>query len=184
MFHVSCSATIIVLDQGSQGVTLPNAINVGNARMTNMTKGHLLTPMTTSMAGSVTPTGTYSLTPSSTPSTPGGSSSGIGSTQHTPGGSNSSSNTNNGSPNKFECDICKLKFVSNYNLKRHSRTHDATRPRWQCSYCDKSFTRRDSLPKHINFVHKNEAAMVKDEEVSLEASTAASVHQESPGGHA
>lgn len=57
---------------------------------------------------------------------------------------------------KFECEVCKLKFASNYNLKRHSRIHDAERPRWQCQYCDKSFTRRDSLPKHVNFVHKDQ----------------------------
>jgi uncharacterized Zn-finger protein len=57
---------------------------------------------------------------------------------------------------KFECDICKLRFASNYNLKRHMRIHDHERPRWQCEYCDKSFTRRDSLPKHINFVHKEQ----------------------------
>ena len=58
---------------------------------------------------------------------------------------------------RFECEVCKLKFASNYNLKRHLRTHDTDRPRWQCSFCDKSFTRRDSLPKHISFVHKEHA---------------------------
>jgi len=57
---------------------------------------------------------------------------------------------------KFECDLCKLRFASNYNLKRHLRIHDTERPRWQCSFCDKNFTRRDSLPKHINFVHKDQ----------------------------
>ena len=67
---------------------------------------------------------------------------------------------------KFECDVCKLKFASNYNLKRHLRTHDTERPRWQCSYCDKSFTRRDSLPKHISFVHK-EHAPVKEDEMTI-----------------
>ena len=68
---------------------------------------------------------------------------------------------------KFECDVCKLKFASNYNLKRHLRTHDSDRPRWQCSYCDKSFTRRDSLPKHINFVHKEHASATKDDEMTI-----------------
>jgi hypothetical protein len=97
-----------------------------------------------------------------------------------------------GSPRvaKFECDVCKLKFASNYNLKRHLRTHDTDRPRWQCSFCDKSFTSklrhhfiskgflnlkqtvtthtgRDSLPKHINFVHKEQASSVKEDEMTI-----------------
>ena len=130
-------------------------MTTGTTRIGNKTTT-VLAPMTPS--GLTSGLGSYPLTPSSssttTPSTPGGSS-GLG---LTPGGSNSSSN--NVSPNKtfdskYECDLCKLKFASNYNLKRHSRTHDATRPRWQCNYCEKSFTRRDSLPKHINFVHKD-----------------------------
>lgn len=57
---------------------------------------------------------------------------------------------------RYVCDVCKLRFVTNYNLKRHARCHEKTRPRWQCSYCDKSFTRRDSLPKHINLCHKDQ----------------------------
>lgn len=68
---------------------------------------------------------------------------------------------------KFECDICKLKFASNYNLKRHMRIHDQERPRWQCEYCDKSFTRRDSLPKHINFVHKDQMQNNSKDAISI-----------------
>lgn len=68
---------------------------------------------------------------------------------------------------KFECDICKLKFASNYNLKRHMRIHDQERPRWHCEHCDKSFTRRDSLPKHINFVHKEQMQNNSKDAISI-----------------
>lgn len=162
-----------MLGQGNPGIaSLPNAINIGNSRMA---KGPVLTPMTPLSTSGL---GSYPLTPSSTsttnPSTPGGSS-GIGVT--TPVGSSNGSNNN--SPNKFECDICKLKFASNYNLKRHARTHDESRPRWQCSFCDKSFTRRDSLPKHMNFVHKDQVS-VKDEDPNLEAGVEHEHEQGSP----
>ena len=57
---------------------------------------------------------------------------------------------------RYVCEECKLRFASNYNLKRHARCHEKSRPRWQCPYCDKSFTRRDSLPKHMHLCHKDQ----------------------------
>lgn len=68
---------------------------------------------------------------------------------------------------RYECEVCRLKFASNYNLKRHLSTHDSDRPRWQCSHCEKSFTRRDSLPKHIAFAHKELAGNWTKENCSL-----------------
>lgn len=49
---------------------------------------------------------------------------------------------------KHECSYCNKKFVDNYMLKVHIRTHTGLRP-YQCKLCDKAFIRSDSLKEHM-----------------------------------
>ena len=54
---------------------------------------------------------------------------------------------------EFKCTICDKCFDRPYRLTRHLEIHDPNRPRIPCSYCNKNFTRKDSLESHIRTVH-------------------------------
>lgn len=58
-----------------------------------------------------------------------------------------------GSFREFKCTICDKCFDRPYRLTRHLEIHDPNRPRIPCSYCNKNFTRKDSLESHIRTVH-------------------------------
>lgn len=47
----------------------------------------------------------------------------------------------------FNCDVCKKHFSRNYDLKRHRRMHEGTKP-YACTTCERSFSRQDALQRH------------------------------------
>lgn len=55
----------------------------------------------------------------------------------------------------IHCDKCKKSFQTNSSFLRHKRLHDNDK-RFSCSYCQKSYTRKDSLITHIRSKHTGE----------------------------
>ncbi|KAI9197477.1 uncharacterized protein BJ171DRAFT_428056 [Polychytrium aggregatum] len=48
----------------------------------------------------------------------------------------------------FECPICNQRFFRNHDLTRHSTVHTKVKE-WKCESCDKEFTRKDALARHV-----------------------------------
>ncbi|KAK9729272.1 hypothetical protein K7432_000422 [Basidiobolus ranarum] len=48
---------------------------------------------------------------------------------------------------------CNQSFVDSSSLVRHKRVHTGHRP-YKCQYCEKTFTRRTSLTRHIQTGHQ------------------------------
>ena len=65
-----------------------------------------------------------------------------------PAGANGSSNFR-----EFRCTVCDKPFDRPYRLTRHLEIHDPNRPRMPCSFCNKTFTRKDSMESHIRSAH-------------------------------
>ena len=53
-----------------------------------------------------------------------------------------------------ECSICRKTFYNATNLKRHLRLHAENPQNFPCDICEKKFTRKDSLFRHRERVHK------------------------------
>ena len=51
----------------------------------------------------------------------------------------------------FNCTVCDKVFTVKRNLTRHIKTHEGGE--FACSVCPKSFNRRDSLIKHSKKTH-------------------------------
>lgn len=71
---------------------------------------------------------------------------GVGPSPATPGPSSSSSST---SSNPLACDLCGAGFTLPQNLKRHYESQHTTVAH-VCHYCQKPFTRVDSLKRHMD----------------------------------
>eukprot|EP01083_Nonionella_stella_P178865 633239_1 len=55
---------------------------------------------------------------------------------------------------KFSCESCDKTFTLKNNLKRHiSDVHDYIR-KFKCDSCDKNFSRKSTLKQHVNEVHE------------------------------
>ena len=54
---------------------------------------------------------------------------------------------------EFRCTVCDKPFDRPYRLTRHLEIHDPNRPRLPCSFCNKTFTRKDSMESHIKSAH-------------------------------
>ena len=50
---------------------------------------------------------------------------------------------------KFECEYCQETFTRAYNLKGHIRSHEGSKP-FDCKECGKGFARRHDLKRHEN----------------------------------
>ncbi|KAB8227232.1 C2H2 type zinc finger domain protein [Aspergillus alliaceus] len=55
----------------------------------------------------------------------------------------------------FQCDACGRRYRRKEHLTRHARRHVQTQP-FGCSFCDKVFSRNDTLRQHIRINHKNQ----------------------------
>lgn len=54
-----------------------------------------------------------------------------------------------GDPNiRYQCPLCPLEFTKKHNLKRHSKTHTATRS-FKCNQCPKKFFSAKTLKQHV-----------------------------------
>ena len=53
---------------------------------------------------------------------------------------------------KYKCDICKLDVGSRTHLTVHMRSHTGEKP-FLCIYCDKPFSRKDAMKRHVKTVH-------------------------------
>ena len=56
---------------------------------------------------------------------------------------------------EYLCLYCKLKFCSNFNLKRHLTLHNKSDNFYVCPHCHKQFTRKDNLNGHMRICHKS-----------------------------
>lgn len=55
---------------------------------------------------------------------------------------------------RFECDKCDTKFSAKTDLNTHLKSHEKRETViYNCSFCNKQFTRKGSLQKHISTVH-------------------------------
>ena len=48
----------------------------------------------------------------------------------------------------YECKICEIKFISNFQAKRHENVHSFDTP-YQCHICDLSYQKKSALQKHM-----------------------------------
>lgn len=48
----------------------------------------------------------------------------------------------------YQCDQCSQRFDHDLDLKRHERIHLAIKP-FPCTRCEKSFSRKDALARHL-----------------------------------
>jgi uncharacterized Zn-finger protein len=53
---------------------------------------------------------------------------------------------------RYECSLCNAKFHFNSSLQKHLVSHTQEKP-FQCSSCEKLFTRKASLRMHMNIYH-------------------------------
>lgn len=53
---------------------------------------------------------------------------------------------------RFECEVCDREFTNKSNLKKHLRTHTGDRP-YECDRCDKAFTQSPNLKRHKLAIH-------------------------------
>ena len=62
---------------------------------------------------------------------------------------------NQESRKKFECGVCRKKFLQNKLLKKHMLTHEGEESarHHACPYCSASFKRKDHLNRHITDLH-------------------------------
>lgn len=53
----------------------------------------------------------------------------------------------------FDCDKCTLRFTTASKLQRHKVAHlsPADRPRFECSFCHKTFSRPDVMKSHQRY---------------------------------
>ena len=49
--------------------------------------------------------------------------------------------------NSFECDVCMKLFVTNFDRKRHYRTHTGEKP-FTCEVCNRKFAFKSALVRH------------------------------------
>lgn len=54
---------------------------------------------------------------------------------------------------RFECAICRKKFVQNKLLKKHMVSHTEETRSHACPYCSANFKRKDHLNRHITDLH-------------------------------
>lgn len=54
--------------------------------------------------------------------------------------------------NKFQCEICQMRFSTNYHLKRHMNTH-LDKTECICTQCGKKFDRIDKYNNHVKKEH-------------------------------
>ena len=56
----------------------------------------------------------------------------------------------------FNCEICSVKFRTNYGLTKHKNIIHGNIKKFECHVCNKKFGERSTLARHVKSVHYGE----------------------------
>ena len=60
----------------------------------------------------------------------------------------------------FKCDICSRNFVTKRILQSHQLSHSVIDSKWTCDICEKSFRDKSKLWRHLMLVHDNQGSEI------------------------
>lgn len=80
---------------------------------------------------------------------------------------------------KFECEVCKARFIVEQRLHAHMRTHSGLKP-YPCTHCENAYTSKISLREHVLVNHPEDISKLDlNNEQSIDKSDSFDSNEES-----